>query len=51
MWVESPTSFISNIPLSTIIASALSIELMGFIYSLPSTSLKKLFKNIGVDTI
>jgi hypothetical protein len=24
---------------------------MGFLYSLPSTSLKKLFENIGVDSI
>jgi hypothetical protein len=43
--------FISNIPLSTTIASALSISLMGFLYSLPSISLKKLFENIGVDII
>ena len=38
-------------PLRTTIASALSIVLMGFLYSVPSTSLKKLFENIGVDII
>lgn len=51
MSVESPTSFISNIPLSTTIASGLSIALIGFLFSLPSTILKKLLEYIGVDRI
>jgi hypothetical protein len=46
-----PHSFIPNIPLSTSITSALSIALIGFLYSLPSTSLKRLLENIGVHRI